>query len=86
MPFAVILGEEEQAAGKVKIKEMELPEGHPEKNGLLVDMKKLAVEVKKRLALRAETTGELAELVGTTEGLSVANGNKGQNCTQAGEA
>ncbi|KAI9894663.1 MAG: Cytoplasmic and mitochondrial histidine tRNA synthetase [Vezdaea aestivalis] len=31
IPFAVILGEDEQAQGKLKIKEMGLPDGHPEK-------------------------------------------------------
>ena len=74
VPLAVILGEDEQAAGKVKIKEMGLPEGHPEKDGVLVEMKDLAAEVKKRLTLKAETTGELADLVGRTVGLAVGNG------------
>ena len=49
VPWAVILGEEEQAQGKVKIKEMGLPEGHPEKDGVLVDLQDLVPEVKKRL-------------------------------------
>jgi hypothetical protein len=49
VPWAVILGEDEQAQGKVKIKEMGLPEGHPEKDGVLVDMKDLVSEVQKRL-------------------------------------
>ena len=73
VPLAVILGEDEQAAGKVKIKEMGLPEGHPEKDGVLVEIKNLAIEVKKRLAMKAETTGQLAELVGQTVGLSIDN-------------
>ena len=45
----MILGEDEQAQGKVKIKEMGLVEGHPEKDGVLVDLKDLISEVKKRL-------------------------------------
>lgn len=49
IPFAVILGEDEQAQGKVKIKEMGLPEGHPEKDGILVDSSDLVAEVRARL-------------------------------------
>ncbi|KAH9815665.1 histidyl-tRNA synthetase [Teratosphaeria destructans] len=49
VPFAVILGDEELAAGKCKVKEMGLPEGHPEKDGVLVDLATLEVEVKKRI-------------------------------------
>ena len=52
IPFAVILGESEQAAGQVKIKEMGLPEGHPEKDGVLVNLAELPSEVKSRLAAR----------------------------------
>ncbi|KZF26011.1 histidyl-tRNA synthetase, class IIa [Xylona heveae TC161] len=50
VPFAVILGEDEQAQGKCKIKELGLPEGHPEKDGIVVDLANLVPEVKKRLA------------------------------------
>lgn len=71
VPFAIILGQDEQAAGKVKIKEMGLPAGHPEKDGVLVEIKELTSEVKKRLALKAGTTGELVDLIGRTTGLSV---------------
>lgn len=49
VPFAVILGESEQAAGQVKVKEMGLPDGHPEKDGVLVDISDLVAEIKKRL-------------------------------------
>lgn len=49
IPFAVILGEDEQAQGKVKIKEMGLPEGHPEKDGVMVEVRDLVGEVKQRL-------------------------------------
>lgn len=74
VPLAVILGEDEQIAGKVKVKEMGLPEGHPEKDGVLVDIKDLTAEIKKRLAMQAETTGQLAELVGSTVALTVGDG------------
>jgi len=74
VPLAVILGEDEQAAGKVKIKEMGLPEGHPEKDGTLVEIKDLTTEVRKRLAMKAETTGELVDLIGRATGLTVGNG------------
>jgi histidyl-tRNA synthetase len=70
----VILGEDEQIARKVKVKEMGLPEGHPEKDGVLVDIKDLTVEIKKRLAMKAETTGQLADLVGSTVALTVGDG------------
>lgn len=71
VPYAVILGEEEQAAGKVKIKEMGLPDGHPDKDGVLVNISELPVEVKKRLAKKAATVAQLAEIVGKTGMLSV---------------
>ncbi|KAI9802417.1 MAG: hypothetical protein M1825_002801 [Sarcosagium campestre] len=54
VPLAVILGESELAEGKVKIKEMGLPEGHAEKDGVLVEMEQLPAEVKRRLASRAD--------------------------------
>ncbi|KAI9684093.1 MAG: Cytoplasmic and mitochondrial histidine tRNA synthetase [Trizodia sp. TS-e1964] len=49
VPWAVILGEDEQAEGKVKIKQMGLPDDHPDKNGVLVDMNDLVVELRARL-------------------------------------
>lgn len=49
VPFAIILGEEELAAGNVKIKEMGLPEGHPEKEGVMVSKANLVEEVQNRL-------------------------------------
>ena len=57
VPFAVILGEDEQAEGKAKIKEMGLPEGHPEKDGVLVLLADLVPEVRKRLKGREEKEG-----------------------------
>ncbi|PYI18365.1 histidyl-tRNA synthetase mitochondrial precursor [Aspergillus japonicus CBS 114.51] len=50
VPFAVILGEDELAAGKVRIKEMGLEDGHPEKEGVLVDLAALPAEIKTRVA------------------------------------
>jgi len=52
VPFAVILGESEQAAGKVKVKEMGLPDGHPEKDGVLVAIAQLPAEVMRRVQAR----------------------------------
>ncbi|KAL2821536.1 hypothetical protein BJX63DRAFT_218820 [Aspergillus granulosus] len=49
IPLAVILGEDELAAGKVKLKELGLPEGHPEKEGCLVSKDDLVEEIKKKL-------------------------------------
>jgi len=49
VPFAIILGDEELAAGKCKIKEMGLPDGHPEKEGVLIEMSRLVEEVRERL-------------------------------------
>ncbi|KAL4941057.1 hypothetical protein BDV06DRAFT_8097 [Aspergillus oleicola] len=49
IPLAVILGEDELAAGKVKLKELGLPEGHPEKDGLLIARDDLVEEIQKKL-------------------------------------
>lgn len=57
VPFAVILGEDELNIGKVKIKELGLPEGHPEKDGVLVEQGRLVEEVRERLARKATTDG-----------------------------
>ncbi|RAO65895.1 uncharacterized protein BHQ10_001907 [Talaromyces amestolkiae] len=59
IPFGVILGEDELAAGQVKIKEMGLPEGHPEKEGVSVDITNLVDEIKLRIDMKnkgVETT------------------------------
>jgi len=66
----VILGEDEQAQGKVKIKEMGLPEGHLEKDGVLIDLDRLVPEVRKRLAAKDERDG-LAGTAAEVEGLSL---------------
>lgn len=54
VPFAVILGEEEQAKGQVRIKELGLEAGHAEKDGVLVYLTDLVEEVKQRLRGREE--------------------------------
>jgi histidyl-tRNA synthetase len=68
IPFAVVLGEDEQAQGKVKIKEMGLPDGHPEKEGVLVDLKDLVPEVRVRLQQKAEQ-GAVEHVTSSTSAL-----------------
>lgn len=72
MPFGIFLGEDEVAQGKVKIKEMGLQEGHPEKEGILVDLKDMVKEVKTRLQRKRE----LDSLTQQAEGLKVVDGIK----------
>lgn len=54
IPWAVILGDDELKQGKVKLKELGLEEGHPEKSGVLVDKANLVQELKTRLAGKRE--------------------------------
>ncbi|KAJ5086760.1 hypothetical protein NUU61_008067 [Penicillium alfredii] len=62
IPFGIILGEEELAAGKVRIKEMGLPDGHPEKEGVEVPLASLVSELQSRLARKqAGAVSSLAE-------------------------
>ncbi|KAF2863439.1 histidyl-tRNA synthetase [Piedraia hortae CBS 480.64] len=49
VPFALILGEDELKNGQCKIKELGLPEGHPEKDGVVVPLTDMEKEVKKRI-------------------------------------
>jgi histidyl-tRNA synthetase len=49
VPLAVILGQDELAAGQVRIKVLGLPEDHPEKQGVLVEKVNLVAEIQKRL-------------------------------------
>jgi len=49
VPLAVILGQDELAAGKVRVKVLGLSDGHPEKEGVLVETEELVTEVQKRL-------------------------------------
>ncbi|KIX02699.1 uncharacterized protein Z518_08641 [Rhinocladiella mackenziei CBS 650.93] len=60
-PFAVILGEDEQARGEARVKEMGVPDGHPEKEGVLVKITDLATEVSKRVEMKkmVSKTGEM---------------------------
>ena len=74
VPFSVILGEDEVAAGKIKIKENGLREGHPEKTGVLVDMSELVPELRKRLARKAAIDGMTQE----AGGLRVVGGIRGE--------
>lgn len=50
VPWCVILGEDELKAGKVKIKEMGLPEGHAEKDGIIVEKANLIAELQGRFS------------------------------------
>ncbi|EHA49831.1 histidyl-tRNA synthetase [Pyricularia oryzae 70-15] len=50
VPLAVILGEDELKAGKVKLKILGLPKDHPDKEGHLVSRDELAAEIKKVLS------------------------------------
>jgi histidyl-tRNA synthetase len=72
VPFSVILGEDEVAQGKVKIKENGLREGHPEKDGVVVNLEDLVSEVKQRLKRKADLDN-MAQKAG---GLRVVGGIK----------
>ncbi|KAG5661602.1 hypothetical protein KAF25_005724 [Fusarium avenaceum] len=73
VPFAIFLGDDEVASGKVKIKEMGLQDGHPEKEGILVAQSDMAKEIKVRLQRKRE----LDEMTRQAEGLRVVHGIKG---------
>lgn len=75
MPFALILGEDELAQGKIKLKEMGLPEDHPLKEGELIDLKNLTKEVQ----VRIERKKQLDAIVERAEGLRVVGGIKGED-------
>jgi histidyl-tRNA synthetase len=70
----MVIGEDELAQGKVKIKEMGLREGHPEKEGVLVDLAQIVPEIKKRLERKAD----LDNLAQQADGLRVVGGIKGE--------
>lgn len=70
VPFAVLFGEEEISQGKVKIKEMGLPDGHPDKDGVNVDLSNLVSEVRSRIQAKADK--EVGEIVNGTSALGVA--------------
>ncbi|KAI9830762.1 MAG: Cytoplasmic and mitochondrial histidine tRNA synthetase [Phylliscum demangeonii] len=84
IPYAVILGEEEQKKGQVRVKRMGLPKGHPEKDGVLVELTGLVAEVKRRLALeggdgegKGEAGGEAKAEAAVVEAV-VDGGGEGQ--------
>ncbi|KAI5786396.1 hypothetical protein DFH27DRAFT_575364 [Peziza echinospora] len=56
VPFAVIVGEDEMARGEVKLKQLGLPENHPEKEGVTVKLESLATEVNKRISSLSEAS------------------------------
>lgn len=61
MPFAVILGDDEQARGEVRVKELGLEAGHAEKDGVLVPLIDLVSEVQSRIAQRLEGKNEAGD-------------------------
>ncbi|CAG8971451.1 hypothetical protein HYALB_00002034 [Hymenoscyphus albidus] len=73
-PLAIVIGEDEMKAGKVKIKEMGLRDGHPEKDGVLVSIEDLVPEVRKRILRKSN----LEELVKEAAGLKVVGGIRGE--------
>lgn len=80
MPFAVILGEDEEKEGKVKIKELGLPEGHPEKDGILVNKTNLVQEVRSRLEKQSATdavTASMDDLITEDSKASLKTGDDG---------
>lgn len=74
VPMAVVIGEDEVAQGKVKIKEMGLRDGHPEKDGVLVDLADIVPEIRQRLKRKAN----LDQLAQEAEGSRVVDGIKGE--------
>ncbi|KAK4149499.1 hypothetical protein C8A00DRAFT_37908 [Chaetomidium leptoderma] len=82
VPFALILGEDELAQGKAKLKEMGLPEDHPLKEGELINLDNLVEEVQARLARKQE----LDAITAQAEGLKVVDGIKGEEVKAGAEA
>lgn len=78
VPFAIFLGEDEVAQGNVKIKEMGLQDGHPEKEGVLVSLANMVNEVK----IRLQRKRELDEMTRQAEGLRVVHGIKGDKAEE----
>ncbi len=79
VPFAIFLGDDEVAQGNVKIKEMGLRDGHPEKEGILVSLDKMVHEVRTRL----ERKKALESVVQQAEGLKVVDGIKTEDVPAA---
>jgi histidyl-tRNA synthetase len=80
-PLCVVIGEDEMAAGKVKIKEMGLRDGHPEKEGVLVNLDDLVAEVRQRIK-RKSTLDQLAQ---EASGLKVVGGIRGESTKETEE-
>jgi histidyl-tRNA synthetase len=64
------LGEDELKDGKVRIKELGLRDGHPEKEGVLVSLPEVVAEVQKRLKRKLE----LDQIAMDATGLKVTGG------------
>ncbi|KAK4111944.1 histidyl-tRNA synthetase [Canariomyces notabilis] len=79
VPFALILGEDELAQGKARLKEMGLPEDHPLKEGELISLDNLTEEVQLRLTRKKE----LDSIAQQAEGLRVVDGIKGEEVKAA---
>lgn len=75
VPFAVILGEEELAAGQVRLKQMGLSDSHPEKEGVLVAITELPGEIRRRL----DQMERLDQLAVNASGLRVVDGMRGED-------
>ncbi|KAK1834835.1 putative mitochondrial histidyl-tRNA synthetase precursor [Podospora conica] len=74
VPFALILGEDELAQGKVRIKEMGLPADHPLKEGELISLDNLVAEAQQRLSLKKQVDS----IARQAAGLRVVHGIKGE--------
>ncbi|KAK3394191.1 hypothetical protein B0H63DRAFT_39236 [Podospora didyma] len=74
VPFALILGEDELAQGKARLKEMGLPDDHPLKEGELISLANLAEEVQQRITQKKH----LDSITQQAEGLRVVHGIKGE--------
>lgn len=61
-PIAVILGEDEEAKGEVRVKQMGLPPGDPEKDGVLVKKEDLVRAVRERLDKINNVSNRMAEV------------------------
>ncbi|KAJ5224532.1 Histidine-tRNA ligase/ATP phosphoribosyltransferase regulatory subunit [Penicillium citrinum] len=71
VPFGLILGESELAEGKVRIKELglKLPDGHPEKDGIDIELASLIPALKTRLELKQSSS--VASLAQQLQGTQV---------------
>lgn len=71
-PIAVIFGEDEIQKGEVKVKEMGLPDGHPEKDGVPVKIEGMAKHIKEKLGIdMRQPPSELEQILKGTEALSL---------------